>query len=385
LELNRLSIAPRFRGIKFMKSLAKKQSSTEKTTTNHKQATATSSLATKTHSLPLFSADSPLLKRKCACGGGCPRCRDEDTLLSKFKISEPEVTPSLESHIQQQQGLGQPIAETTRTKMESFFGADFSGVNIHTDNQAVQMNQSLNAQAFTVGNDIFFNFGKYTPGRATGDHLLAHELTHVIQQTEGRQPLIQRKSNEEQGCDGKVSDIFRLEATLPAEPSQYSTALITPSNQPDNRFSKLYHIGDYLNDYMVIVDIPSTDTFNYNLVRVMHCENLEILEAPQSKHIVEVRESNFGPGTVTTFDNCNQVEFEPEDKSKPRKVYILETLSKPGVEDLTGYVLQGSNDGSRYDPADLGRFLRVHLVKDKCGMPNPQEPSTNEGEGEKLP
>ncbi len=67
--------------------------------------------------------------------------------------------------------------------MESRFGTDFSGVKIHTGHTAVQMNQELNAQAFTSGNDIYFNEGKYAPGSESGKHLLAHELTHTLQQS----------------------------------------------------------------------------------------------------------------------------------------------------------------------------------------------------------
>jgi hypothetical protein len=66
--------------------------------------------------------------------------------------------------------------------MESSFGVDLSGVNIHTDRDAIAMNKELGAQAFTHGKDIFFNSGKYNPDSSTGKHLLAHELTHTIQQ-----------------------------------------------------------------------------------------------------------------------------------------------------------------------------------------------------------
>jgi peptidoglycan hydrolase-like protein with peptidoglycan-binding domain len=71
----------------------------------------------------------------------------------------------------------------TRSEMESSFGADFGRVNIHTDAEAVQMSKELGAQAFTHGNDVYFNKGKYNPGSGEGKHLLAHELTHTIQQT----------------------------------------------------------------------------------------------------------------------------------------------------------------------------------------------------------
>jgi hypothetical protein len=66
--------------------------------------------------------------------------------------------------------------------MESRFGADFSNVKIHTGSYATQLSKDLNAQAFTVGNDVYFNEGKYQPESSEGKHLLAHELTHVIQQ-----------------------------------------------------------------------------------------------------------------------------------------------------------------------------------------------------------
>jgi hypothetical protein len=61
-------------------------------------------------------------------------------------------------------------------------GADFSEVRIHTDREATDMNKSLRAQAFALGRDVFFNAGKYRPETTKGLHLLAHELTHVVQQ-----------------------------------------------------------------------------------------------------------------------------------------------------------------------------------------------------------
>lgn len=359
----------------------------------------------RSHFISPLSTGQPLLQRQCACGGGCPRCQEEALEQTKLKISEPgdqyeqeadrvadqvmrmpepttqqqmepeedeealqakrmpgqmpEATPSLESHIQQRQGLGQSMAKTTRTKMESSFGGDFSGVNIHTDNHAVQMNQALNAQAFTVGNDVFFNSGKYAPGSAAGDHLLAHELTHVVQQTEGLQPFIQRKDDEEQGCDGTVGDIFELFATMATSPPEFSAALIGRRNRP-NELPTTYYLGDSLNAYMIIVDIPDSPPFE-GVVLVMHCETLETLkygQPPEPKHITKVKCGNFGPGTVKTFNNCQKVEFVPEDSSKPEKVYILENEI---------YWLQ-DNTRTGYSPSDLEGYLGVHLQGNMCGM-----------------
>ncbi len=78
--------------------------------------------------------------------------------------------------------------------MESRFGAEFGNVNIHTGAQATMLSQSINAQAFTHGSDIYFNQGKYNPESSGGKHLLAHELTHVVQQGEANatQTFIQK-------------------------------------------------------------------------------------------------------------------------------------------------------------------------------------------------
>ncbi|MFN8397586.1 MAG: DUF4157 domain-containing protein [Bacteroidia bacterium] len=89
---------------------------------------------------------------------------------------------SVEQGLESRKGKGSPLAPDTQSQMEGAIGADFSGVRVHTDSEAVQMSQDLNAQAFTHGGDIYFNQGKYNPGTDEGDRLLAHELTHTVQQ-----------------------------------------------------------------------------------------------------------------------------------------------------------------------------------------------------------
>jgi hypothetical protein len=110
----------------------------------------------------------------------------EDGLRRKETSSAtPTVTPSVESGLRSSKGGGSPLPASTRKQMESGMGADFSGVRIHNDGNARQMSKDLNAQAFTHGKDIYFNSGKYDPSGAGGKHLLAHELTHVVQQGGG--------------------------------------------------------------------------------------------------------------------------------------------------------------------------------------------------------
>jgi hypothetical protein len=88
----------------------------------------------------------------------------------------------LEASINQARGNGQPLADNIKQPMEQAFGADFSGVKVHTDTQSDQLNQSIQARAFTTGTDVFFRQGEYNPGSKQGQELLAHELTHVVQQ-----------------------------------------------------------------------------------------------------------------------------------------------------------------------------------------------------------
>ncbi|MBP0001116.1 MAG: DUF4157 domain-containing protein, partial [Cyanobacteria bacterium SID2] len=123
-----------------------------------------------------------------------------------------EVAPEIEAAIERQRGGGQALDNGVRGQMESAFGVDFSRVNIHADNASDLLNRSLEARAFTVGSDIFFRVhtdakaaksaaemnaevytvkhnivfatGRYAPDTQPGRQLLAHELTHSLQQSE---------------------------------------------------------------------------------------------------------------------------------------------------------------------------------------------------------
>lgn len=93
------------------------------------------------------------------------------------------VEPDLESVIRQAQGGGNILSDDIRQPMEYAFGVGFGGVKVHTDSQADSLNRSLQARAFTLGQDIFLRQGEYQPGSSEGQRLLAHELTHVVQQS----------------------------------------------------------------------------------------------------------------------------------------------------------------------------------------------------------
>lgn len=125
---------------------------------------------------PIFESNNPeYLQRKCAA------CEQEEKLLQKK--GGPSAAPaSVETQLQSSKGSGSPLPAKVSEQMGDAMGADFSNIKIHTDSRAVQMNKDLHAQAFTHGNHIYFNSGKYNTAHSSGQHLLAHELTHTIQQ-----------------------------------------------------------------------------------------------------------------------------------------------------------------------------------------------------------
>lgn len=147
------------------------------------------------------------------------QAQEEEEEEIQPKISgESKVTPGIEKTLHSEKGSGKKMDNTTRVEMENSFGADFSGVNIHTNEEAVKMNQKLGAQAFTHGNDIFFNKGKYDPESNSGKHLLAHELTHTIQQTGIVTPQLQFTIGDNNDLQSaRFSGDLVLEACLDGE------------------------------------------------------------------------------------------------------------------------------------------------------------------------
>ncbi|MEH2270934.1 MAG: DUF4157 domain-containing protein [Nostoc sp.] len=132
---------------------------------------------------PLANSITPLVQRQ-----EVPE--DEEELQMKPMVQRQaeagmDTAPDLEASINQARGGGQLMADNIREPMEQAFGADFSGVKVHTDGQSDQLNRSIQARAFTTGQDVFFRQGEYNPGSRGGQELLAHELTHVVQQNGG--------------------------------------------------------------------------------------------------------------------------------------------------------------------------------------------------------
>jgi hypothetical protein len=112
--------------------------------------------------------------------------RAVNRLLAQRKAEgATELDDEIARQINQQRGAGQPLDSAVQTKFGPSFGQDFSHVRIHTSSKADTLNRQINAKAFTTGNDIFFREGAYAPHSHSGEELIAHELTHVVQQGSG--------------------------------------------------------------------------------------------------------------------------------------------------------------------------------------------------------
>ncbi len=121
---------------------------------------------------------------------------EEDNLIRAKSIpgQTQHISSSLAVRIERLRGGGQSLPSSMRAFFESRFGHDFSGVRVHTASHANETAEALNAHAFTLGRDIVFGARQYAPATSEGRRLLAHELTHVVQQTENS--LVQRKPRE---------------------------------------------------------------------------------------------------------------------------------------------------------------------------------------------
>ena len=143
------------------------------------------------------SPDYSFIQRKCQ------ECEKEEKLQKKAITAEassalpakgdPSTSKVTSRAIESSLGKGTTLDQQTNSFMCGRFRNDFSGVQIHTDSEAIQMNRDLKAKAFTTGSDIYFNQGQYQPHSDDGKRLLAHELSHVVQQREGKKDNIQRQ------------------------------------------------------------------------------------------------------------------------------------------------------------------------------------------------
>jgi len=184
-----------------------------------------------------------------------------------------EVSSDLESEINRARGGGQALAPELQAKMGEAMGADFSGVRVHRSEQADKLTRAVGARAFTTGQDLFFKQGEYQPGSRGGQELIAHELTHTIQQSKEnikRSPLIQcRRANK----------------------TEIETAIANSSlNYARNSFLSLYNLTyRHHNDELIYLQAPQQGvdteaTFAQYWYRVLTEKEFDVLNRNNRFH-----------------------------------------------------------------------------------------------------
>lgn len=154
--------------------------------------------------------------------------RDADELGEEEAVQTKSLTnkqapikAGLQNRIQSLKSGGQFLPGTERAFFEPRFGADFSNVRVHTNNRAADTAQSINARAFTSGRDVVFGDGQYSPGTSSGRKLLAHELTHVVQQSGRGRGVVRSPHNPD---DLRFSDTSDNRGIVMLQPSPGTAA-----------------------------------------------------------------------------------------------------------------------------------------------------------------
>lgn len=178
---------------------------------------------------PTFArAPGTLLQRSCACGSGdksgnCAACsRKKLSRRADSNDSSQKAVPPVVGEVLNESG--RPLDDSSRAFMEPRFGHDFSHVRVHTDERAAESARSVNALAYTVGRDVVFGAGQYRPGTVEGQKLLAHELTHVVQQEAGGEHIARQDAGQGTAGDPeeeeaqKTGEAFEGESSMAPEP-----------------------------------------------------------------------------------------------------------------------------------------------------------------------
>ncbi len=177
----------------------------------------------------------------------CAECEDEEkkTIQTKRTTSEQgEGVQAVGSAMHVAGRGGQPLSEAARAFFEPRFGRDFSGVRIYTDAEAARSAEAIHSLAFTYNQDVVFGPGQFDPSSNSGRRLLAHELAHVVQQSGGSQPLVQRQPKKgDVLSDWWPPDFKPLCPQCPIEPpSTKDVAEGICKLQPSNPICKFYHL-----------------------------------------------------------------------------------------------------------------------------------------------
>lgn len=243
-----------------------------------------------------------LLHRKCDCGGTpgldgeCAECRKKRLQRRATHDATPDIAPPIVHEVLR--ALGQPLDTATRAFMEPRFGHDFSHVRVHTDARAAESARAVNALAYTVGHDVVFGAEQYTPTTTWGKRLLAHELTHVVQQQSANSGplLIDAHDSASEREALTVSDYAMHSQPLSAIGRAPQAVACTELNGPDDL--KLYKHDRCLEKDLIDRIWPGD-----GIARQMTKNAINVLNGPLSGSIKLMLSQHF----MTTTPNISRI------------------------------------------------------------------------------
>ena len=294
----------------------------------------------------------PALQRKCAaCASGqglCPQCAEEEEMVQRKPLAAPiatlvqrqmaagatpGVSPSVESHIHSLRGGGHPLPESARTFFEPRFGYDFSQVRVHANQTAAQSASGVNALAYTVGPHMVFGSGQYAPTTTAGRRLIAHELTHVVQQS-GLEGIRAGQSNEGNGLSPISLPISPSSPPViqrdepPKGTGEEGRALTVVIRAPDDKYTQ--NVTDYVRNTLNDKNIIEVD----NLQEVFpYLEKIKKSKGPKLKKIRLIAHGSTIGGIKMKLPGKGKREFvNPAELEKMAQDQNLQTIAAGAME-----------------------------------------------------
>ncbi|HKE32367.1 MAG TPA: DUF4157 domain-containing protein, partial [Candidatus Angelobacter sp.] len=236
--------------------------------------------------------------------------KEQQTQVQPKRHAAPAVSPDdIEERLNASRGQGEPLAPETRQIMEDRFGYDFSRVRIHNAAYAHRLNQDLNALAFTTGTDIYFAPSQFQPGTPVGQHLLAHELTHVVQQAGGSGGIVREKA-----APGMISRSGKPEDKHDRLLGYYRTLEIS-GEYVHFRIERILRNAD---DQLVTeAAIPGADRFGHELNKIGVAD---LYKSKPAKTVTGVKgyQPVEKPRDIVAMDNPDAVGTKPGVTSLPK-------------------------------------------------------------------
>ncbi|MEO1125070.1 MAG: DUF4157 domain-containing protein [Cyanobacteria bacterium J06639_16] len=276
---------------------------------------------------------------------------------------------NIEKRLQNSKGGGQPLGEGTRDFMESRFSNDFGNVRVHTNTEAVQMSKDLKAQAFTHGNDVYFNSGKYKPESSSGKRLLAHELTHTIQQTgpstvnPKRLAKKAEKANKQKPAEAAKGEVTPLAQRLPMAGPPQTAAISEVGTQSAGLLEN------------------SALTVQPDLVVGAVGDRYEQEADQMADRVMQMQDSHVARSLDIESDSEPDIEPDIALKAEPDAIALKPLTS---ISSVSGVVQRDKKDDIKSDVADAVKGINEEVnskKKDKEGSAGAEKAA---GSGRKL-